>query len=90
MREELYVKQENIWNTDKHRTALGVCTNSLVLASSAKRRKYVKAPVTREWVPIPDAINASGKFITPLITSKVGTFRQTSLLRTNPTGNPLH
>jgi hypothetical protein len=30
-------------------TALGICTNSMVLGDSKKQRTYIQAPQDREW-----------------------------------------
>ncbi|KAI1003419.1 hypothetical protein K3495_g4787 [Podosphaera aphanis] len=38
------VEQRNIWNMDEHGIVLGVCANSMVLASSGKKSTYVKSP----------------------------------------------
>jgi hypothetical protein len=42
--EEHNVQLEDVWNMDEHGLALGVCTNSRVLASLNKKRAYVTAP----------------------------------------------
>jgi hypothetical protein len=64
------IQPSNTWNMDEHGIALGVCMNAIVLASSTKRRAYVKSPETREWVSIVEAISATAQFITPLIIFK--------------------
>lgn len=73
---------EEIWNMDEHGIALGVCTNSRVLASSSKKRTYKKSPETREWVSILEAINAAGQIINPLIIYK-GKAPQTTWFTSN-------
>jgi hypothetical protein len=40
---ELNIRLEDIWNMDETGIALGVCTNSLVIASSTKKKAYTKA-----------------------------------------------
>jgi hypothetical protein len=55
------IRLEDIWNMDEHGIALGVCTNSRVLASSSKKRAYVAAPQDREWVSIIEVVSAIGK-----------------------------
>jgi hypothetical protein len=57
---------ENTWNMDEHGIALGVCTNSKVLASSTKKKTYKKSPEDREWVSIVEAMSATGQKIRPL------------------------
>ncbi|KAI1007918.1 hypothetical protein K3495_g313 [Podosphaera aphanis] len=64
------IRQQNIWNTDEHGIALGVCINSLVLASSTKKCTYVKSPESREWVSIIETVSATGSYIRPLIIFK--------------------
>ena len=67
---------------DEHGIALGVCTNSRVLASSSKRRLYVKSLESREWVSIIKVVSPLGGFTRPLIIFK-GTAPQTSHFPTN-------
>jgi hypothetical protein len=45
---ENQVRGENTWNMDEHGIALGICTNTRVLASASKKRTYVAAPQDRE------------------------------------------
>ena len=40
----LNIQMEDIWNMDETGIALGVCTNTQVLASSKKKKAYVKTP----------------------------------------------
>jgi hypothetical protein len=49
-----------MWNMDETGVALGVCTNSQVLASSSKKKAYIKSPEDREWVSIIEVISATG------------------------------
>ncbi|TIA33351.1 hypothetical protein D6C78_07615 [Aureobasidium pullulans] len=60
----------NTWNMDEHWTAVGVCTNSYVLASSSQRRSYVKSPESREWVSIIEIVSPAGGFARPLVIFK--------------------
>lgn len=60
----------NTWNMDEVGIALGVCTNSCVLASSKKKRAYVSSPEDREWVSIIEAVSSTGGSIRPLIIFK--------------------
>ena len=71
------ILQENTWNMDEHGIALGVCTNSQVLAAAGKKRTYVKSPENREWVSIVETINPMGTTIRPLVIFK-GNNPQTS------------
>ena len=57
---ELGIQYEDIWNMDETGVALGVCTNSQVLASSSKKKAYIKSPEDREWVSIIEVISATG------------------------------
>ena len=59
-RVELGIQYEDIWNMDKTGVALGVCTNSQVLASSSKKKAYIKSLENREWVSIIETISATG------------------------------
>ena len=45
---------------DETRVALGVCTNSQVVASSSKKKAYIKSPEDCEWVSIIETISAVG------------------------------
>lgn len=67
----------NMWNMDEHGIGIGICTNSQVLASSTKRRSYVKSPESREWVSIIETVSPLGGFTRPLIIFK-GQTLQTS------------
>ncbi|RYN90015.1 hypothetical protein AA0119_g11278, partial [Alternaria tenuissima] len=40
---ELGIQYEDIWNMDETGVALGVCTNSQVVASSSKKKAYIKS-----------------------------------------------
>lgn len=58
---ELNIKLDDIWNIDKTRIALGVCTNTRVIARASKRKAYIKAPGNREWVSIIESVSATGR-----------------------------
>ena len=58
---ELNIRVEDIWNMDETDIALGVCTNSQVVARAGKRKAYVKTPGDREWVSILETISATGQ-----------------------------
>ncbi|KAI1002842.1 hypothetical protein K3495_g5366 [Podosphaera aphanis] len=64
------VDQRNIWNMDEHGIAHEVCANSMVLASSGKKRTCVKSPQSQEWVSIIEIISVSRQSIRPLIIFK--------------------
>ena len=57
---ELGIQYEDIWNMDETGCALGVCTNTRVLASAAKKKAYIKSPEDREWVSVIETISATG------------------------------
>jgi len=57
----LNIQQEDIYNMDETGIALGVCTNTRVIASSSKKKTYVKSPENREWVSIIESISATGR-----------------------------
>lgn len=59
-RKRLNVATEDIYNMDETGLALGVCTNTIVIASSEKKA-YVKSPKNREWVSIIECVSAAGQ-----------------------------
>jgi hypothetical protein len=69
-RERLNVFSENMWNMDEAGLGLGICTNTLVLASSEKSHTYVKSPQNREWVSIIETISATGQKLRCLVIFK--------------------
>jgi hypothetical protein len=79
---ELGVGLDDIYNLDKTGLALGVCTNSQVLASSRKKRAYNKMPGNREWVSILECISATGSKTRPLVIFK-GKHAQTTWFQDN-------
>jgi hypothetical protein len=46
---------------DETGIALGVCTNTQVIARAGKRKAYIKSPGDREWVSIIEAVSAAGR-----------------------------
>ena len=46
---------------DETGVVLGVCTNTRVLASSRKKKAYVKSPENRERAPVLECISATGR-----------------------------
>jgi hypothetical protein len=67
---ELGIRMEDIYNMDETGLALGVCTNTRVLASSSKRKAYIKTPENHEWVSIIETISATGRKLSPVIVFK--------------------
>ncbi|KAI0999735.1 hypothetical protein K3495_g8466 [Podosphaera aphanis] len=59
-----------MWNMDEQGLGLGICSNTMVVASSQVRRASVKSPENREWVSTLEAISATGKIIKPLVIFK--------------------
>ncbi|KAI0994625.1 hypothetical protein K3495_g13556 [Podosphaera aphanis] len=72
---QLGVHQEDIWNRDETGLALGVCTNTQVVAKSTEKKTYVKSPENREWVSIIEAVSATGKKIKCVVILKENFFR---------------
>jgi hypothetical protein len=60
IRIELGIQYEDTWNMNETGVALGVCTNSQVVASSSKKKAYIKSPEDREWVSIIEIVSAVG------------------------------
>lgn len=67
---ELGIQYEDIWNMDETGVALGVCTNTRVLASSSKKKAYIKSPEDREWVSIVEVVSATGAKLQCLVIFK--------------------
>ena len=74
------IRPENTWNMDEAGTALGICTNSMVLGDSQKKRTYVQSPQDREWVSIVETVSATGRTTRPVIIFK-GKSPQTTWFR---------
>jgi hypothetical protein len=60
-RQRLNIPIDSVYNMDETGVALGVCTNTRVLASSLKKKAYVKSPEDREWVSIIECVSATGQ-----------------------------
>ncbi|KAI1006259.1 hypothetical protein K3495_g1960 [Podosphaera aphanis] len=60
-RKRLNVATEDIYNMDETGLALGICTNTIVIASSSKKKAYVKSPENREWVSMIERVSAAGR-----------------------------
>ncbi|RYN21200.1 hypothetical protein AA0115_g9842 [Alternaria tenuissima] len=55
---------------DETGIAIGVCNNTRVLASTHKRKAYVKSPENREWITIVECVSADGRTLRPLVIFK--------------------
>jgi len=66
----LDIQADDIWNMDETGIALGVCTNTRVLARAGKKKAYIKEPGNREWVSIIECISASGSKLKPMVVFK--------------------
>lgn len=62
---------------DETGTALGVCANTQVLASSSKKKTSLKSPSTREWVSFIETVSAAGAKLRPLIIFKGNSLQTT-------------
>jgi hypothetical protein len=60
-RKRLNIQLSDIWNIDETGVALGVCTNTRVIAQARKKKAYIKTPGNREWVSIIEAVSATGQ-----------------------------
>ena len=69
-RQRLNIHTDNIYNMDETGVALGVCTNTRVLARASKKKADVKSPENREWVLIIECVSAAGKKLRPAIIFK--------------------
>ncbi|KAJ8111260.1 hypothetical protein OPT61_g6103 [Boeremia exigua] len=88
-RVELGIQYEDIWNMDETGVALGVCTNSQVVASSSKKNAYIKSPESREWVSIIESVSATGSKLQCLVIFK-GKHLQSTWFPSNETPNWLY
>ena len=55
---------------DETGIALGVCSNTRVIASSSKKKAYVKTPENREWVSIIETMSSTSRKLTPIVVFK--------------------
>jgi hypothetical protein len=69
-RQRLGIQIRDIYNMDETGIALGVYTNTQVLASSSKKKAYIKSPEDREWVTIIECISAAGERLQCLVIFK--------------------
>jgi hypothetical protein len=60
-RQRLNIPIEAVYNIDETSVALGVCSNSRVVASLLKKKANVKSPKDREWVLIIKCVSATSK-----------------------------
>ncbi|KAK7177393.1 transposase [Paraphaeosphaeria sporulosa] len=61
VRKELNIPIKDAYNMDETGTALGVGVNSRVLASSTKKKAYIKSPENREWASVIECVSATGR-----------------------------
>jgi hypothetical protein len=59
-RQRLDIQPANTYNMDETGIALGVCTNTRVLARALRKKADVKSPENREWVLIIEYVSATG------------------------------
>jgi hypothetical protein len=71
------IPMDAVYNMDETGIALGVCTNSRVLASLLKKKAYVKSPEDREWVSIIECVLATGKRLRCVIIFKGNNLQST-------------
>lgn len=71
------IRPENSYNMDEAGTALGVCSNQLVIGTSATTRALRKTPETREWTTIVETVSAIGQRLQPLVIFKGQALRTT-------------
>ncbi|KAI0997572.1 hypothetical protein K3495_g10616 [Podosphaera aphanis] len=83
---DLNIKHSDIYNMDETGIALGVCNDSKVLASSCKKKAYVKSPETRERVSIIETVSADGRKLRCLVIFK-GKNLQTTWFPSNSVPN---
>ena len=55
---------------DETGLALGVCSNSMTVGTSATKKAVKRTPETREWVSIIETVAANGRKIRPLVIFK--------------------
>jgi hypothetical protein len=60
-RVRLGIRTDDMYNMDETGTALGICTNTQVLADAQKKKAYIKSPENREWVSTIELISADGR-----------------------------
>ena len=60
-RVRLGIRAEDTWNMDETGRAMGVCSNSRVLADSRKKKAYLSSPDNREWTSTIECVSATGR-----------------------------
>ena len=68
--EHYNITANNYWNMDEIGTALGPCSNQLVVGSSTTNSSIIKMSNEREWCTAIETINPFGQSITPLLIFK--------------------
>jgi hypothetical protein len=66
----LAIPPKAIYNMDETGIALGVCSNSQVIASAHKKKAYTKSPDNRQWVSIVETVSAAGQRLRPAVIFK--------------------
>ena len=69
-RTRLGVRAGDTYNMDETGTALGVCTNTRVLAKAGTKKTYTKSPENREWATVIETISADGRKLRCLVIFK--------------------
>ena len=60
-RVRLGIRAEDTWNMNEAGKAMGVCSNSRVLADRRKKKAYFSSPENREWASTIECVSATGK-----------------------------
>ena len=69
-RTRLNVRAGDTYNMDETGTALGVCTNTRVLAKAGTKKAYTKSPENREWATVIETISADRRKLRCLVIFK--------------------
>ena len=78
------IEDQDAWNVDEQGMALGTCSATTVLVPLNAKKAYVKAPQTREWVTVIEAISMNGAKIRPLVIFKGEDLQDTWFEEDNP------
>jgi len=77
VRERYNISRDNTWNMDETGTALGVCSNSIVVGTSNTTSSYIATPENREWVSTLETISAIGRRLRSLVIFKGNALQST-------------
>lgn len=55
---------------DETGVALGICSNSKVLAAANKKKPFNKSPENREWVTVVEVVSATGSLAPAVVIFK--------------------